>query len=315
MAMEERHTQIREGAGLEESRLNVEFIDWLRKWSTPILVVLAAASLGYAGWHHLKKREVAEVNRAFRELEAAGAVQNPSPESLKRVAEEFEGVRGVAELARLRAADAYLAAVRRGLKPGAQTAPDGTVSNADDLLTPEDRERYLSEAAALYERVANASAGDPARLLYELEALYGLAAVAESRGDLDGAKGFYERVIGVAERSDYPAHVQIARARIEGLDDLRNLPRLYARAELPARPAPAPPAGDAGADAQAPAGEAPAAGEGGGAEPSPEGDAGAPAEPSDAESPAAPGGGDEPPAGGEEQGEPGDAGGSPPEAK
>ena len=44
--MEERQTQIREGAGLEESKLNVEFIDWLQRWSTPILLLVAGAALG-----------------------------------------------------------------------------------------------------------------------------------------------------------------------------------------------------------------------------------------------------------------------------
>jgi hypothetical protein len=39
--MDERQTQIRERAGLEEARYNQDFIEFLRRFGTPILMVAA----------------------------------------------------------------------------------------------------------------------------------------------------------------------------------------------------------------------------------------------------------------------------------
>src|SRR5262249_19526881 len=79
---EERQTQIREGAGLEESKLNVEFIDWLQKWSTPILLLIALTALGILGYKKWEKAKLDEVDRGFGELTAAADIPAPNPESL-----------------------------------------------------------------------------------------------------------------------------------------------------------------------------------------------------------------------------------------
>ena len=42
--MDERQTQIRQGAGLEESRINTEFLDFLNKWSSPVLIVIGLST-------------------------------------------------------------------------------------------------------------------------------------------------------------------------------------------------------------------------------------------------------------------------------
>lgn len=239
--MDDRQRQIRESAGLEEGRLNQDFIDWLRKWSTPILVVVAIGAVAYWGYERWERSKVAEVNQAFQEFEQAGSSENPSPESLMRVAEEFDGVRSVAPMARLQAADAYLQAVRVGVKPGSALNPDGTLAAPEDALTPEDRTRYLDEAAGLYQRVADSTGSNPAKALLTLEATYGLAAVAESREAYDEAQRHYERIIELADRAQFPTHAQIARDRIAALPSLAQLPTLYALSDLPPLPQPVQP--------------------------------------------------------------------------
>jgi predicted negative regulator of RcsB-dependent stress response len=115
--------EIREGAGLTEARLNQDFIEFLRKWSTPVLVVVALAAVSYAGYTRWNERKIQQYNDAYSEFERVAGVASPSPESLKRVAEDFEGIGSVSLMARLQAADVYLQSIRRGIKPGAQVEP------------------------------------------------------------------------------------------------------------------------------------------------------------------------------------------------
>ena len=239
--MDERQTQIRERAGLEEGKLNEDFIDFLRRFGTPVLLVAAVAAGGYALKKHYNVSKTTNIDLAFQELEAARAGGNASPDTLTAIALEYEGVRAVSLLARLEAADAYLDAIRRGVKPGSEVEPDGTLKNPEDAITEDDRTSYLAKAADLYAQVQTDSARDPGKAIITLGATYGLAAVAEARTDFDAAKARYEDVIRLAETSGYDAHAAVARARIGRLGELANQPRLYSRAELPKPPAPPPP--------------------------------------------------------------------------
>src|SRR3954466_11659733 len=74
--MDQRQAQIRERAGLEESRLNQEFIEWLRKWGTPMLLAVALLSVAYAlrdKWH---KAADDKLDNGFGELAAVTANPN-----------------------------------------------------------------------------------------------------------------------------------------------------------------------------------------------------------------------------------------------
>ena len=250
MAMEERQTQIREGAGLEESRLNVEFIEWLRKWSTPLIVILAVIAAGFFLYRRIEQSRIAHESRAFVEYTQAASGANPSPEALKSIAVEYEGVGSVPELARLRAADVYMKAVRLGLRLAVNTEPgpnsdlneDGTPKNVEDLLTPEDRTRYLNEAQTLYRRVYDDVGADVSRALVKVDATFGLAAVAESKGDFDLAGRLYEEIERLADSRGLTPQRNLAKARRETLSELASPPRLYSLSELPAQPAPQEPA-------------------------------------------------------------------------
>src|SRR5438874_2058363 len=104
--MDERQSQIRERAGLEESRLNEDFIEFLRKWGTPALMVLAIVAVGYLGLNKYKKARDEKIDKAFFDYEQVSGSNNPSPQSLTATAEEHEGVKAVSMLARRDAADA-----------------------------------------------------------------------------------------------------------------------------------------------------------------------------------------------------------------
>lgn len=247
--MAQQPPQIRERAGLEESRINQEFVDFLRKWSTPVLFVIAALAVGYVVYQRTSQAREERVNRAFVELDQAGGLRGgpPSPESLKRVAEEFESVRGVPLMARLRAADEYLRVSRIGMHPGARPLADGSLASPEDIASEEDSRRYLDEAASLYRRVLADSERDPGKLLFTINALFGLAAVDESRGELDAARQHYERIVSLTDGTAFAIHARAANKRIADLPSLATPPKLIAQRDLPylegvdpPKPAPAP---------------------------------------------------------------------------
>lgn len=234
--MDERQQRIREGAGLEESRLNQEFIEFLQKWSMPLLVVIAAVAVGYAAWGKFKQARVDKTNAAFHDLEAASATNNPSPESLKRVADDYEGVASVSHLARLAAAEQYMRTVRSGVKPGVELMPDGTFAKPDDALSDQDTAFSLAQAKSLYQKIYDDTAPAPGKELLTISALYGLAAVAEAKKDSTEAQSLYLKLADLADKSAYPAHSSIARTRITQLDQIAKDIPLYDRADLPTMP-------------------------------------------------------------------------------
>ena len=191
--MDERQQQIRAGAGLEESRLNTEFIDFIQKWGGPFLIICALLMGAWAGWNWLERKKSQRLDEAFGQYEAQLAGGNPSPEALRAVAEEFSGIASVSLLARLNAADIYLAAIRSGVRTGATPTPRTVVACA---LTPRTA-RLMAQAAA--------SPGRP-RCLHRRQRkalrhrrLHGLAVLPVPRRDRRPAH--HDRIVQVAEQT------------------------------------------------------------------------------------------------------------------
>ena len=233
--MDERQTQIKEGAGLEESRINEELLDFLNKWSTPILMGIVVIAAGWWGYQQFQRAKVAKVNEAFGQFAAVEGSANASPTSLTALAEEYEGVRSVSELARLRAGDVYLNAVLRGLQPGAELIP-GTEPAEAEVLTQDDRVDMLSRAERAYAAVLASTADDTAKALLGFNAAMGLAAVEENRGDAEKARGHYETAKRLLEAGGYDGMQGLIDARVEALAELPALVTLPAEADLPPLP-------------------------------------------------------------------------------
>lgn len=230
--MDDRLKDIREGAGLEESKLNEVFIDWLNKWGNRILWVALIVLALYVGNIQLTKWRKAKIDRAFQEYQEILAL-DPTPEALLDIAQRHGGARGVPTMARLQAADLYLESVRLGLVPGATVGDDGSVLTEEDLLSEDQKAWSLDRADGLYGEVFDASAEDLGKVIFAIDAAFGKAAVAETRFDRESARSWYERVIALGEAHGYDEAVSYARERIEALDDLTTMPVLYASADLP----------------------------------------------------------------------------------
>jgi hypothetical protein len=234
--MDQRQAQIREGAGLTESRLNQDFIDFLQKWGWPALMLAAVAFMGYRGWQWYGKQQIAKVDQAFAELAAVGSNLNANPDALQRVADEYGTVRGIGDMARIQAADAYLRAIRAGTKTGAELNPDGTLAKPEDALNDEFRNSYLSQAETLYRKVADDSYGKPEKAIFRINALFGLAAVAECRGEVDKARTMYEEIVAATDQTAFEGHAKIAKKRMESLPKIASPVALLSTSDFPKIP-------------------------------------------------------------------------------
>lgn len=242
-------SQIRVGAGLEESRLNQDFVDFLKKWSTPILLVAALVALGFVALQKYRQHKRDTVDMAFRELEAVSSTDMPSPDSLAEVARTYQGIEAVPAIAHNRAGDSLMFSIQTGLKAGAKVKPDGTLEQESDVLTDSDRASILSQAERHYQTGLDLSMPIVAQRPISFGSLFGLASVAESRGEADKAKGYYERIIalvdadaptvkedGTTGERPFASHSALAKERIAHLSELGRTVSLISETQLPKLP-------------------------------------------------------------------------------
>tara|TARA_R110000868_G_scaffold241497_3_gene496455 strand:+ start:102496 stop:103359 length:864 start_codon:yes stop_codon:yes gene_type:complete len=216
--MDDRQTEIRAGAGLEDSRINKEFIDFLNKWSSPVILVFAIAALAWAGLRWMEQKKVEKIDRAFGDLQAATMGGNPSPASLNVLAETYAGVRSVPVIAKLTTTDLYLTAYLRGVQPGSEISRlTGEPVNEGDTLDEGQRQMYLDQAGQLASEVITLTEGDEGKALLTIHGLIRAGAVAECKRDFDAAASNYERVITLAETIKMPALGAFGQMRLDAL--------------------------------------------------------------------------------------------------
>ncbi len=150
-----------------------DFGTFWNRWGTPIVGTLALAALIFAGYNLITQRAHSSRETAWLDLFGSTSV-----ESLQLVAEDTNNA-AVRTLANLRAGDLR-------------------VAEANALEVAAGRP-LLEEARAHYRAALDAAP----HKVYELNALEGLAVVAESLYETDGARELYERVKSAAGQG-YP---------------------------------------------------------------------------------------------------------------
>lgn len=226
--MDERHGQITEGAGLEESRLNTELLDWLNRWGSTILLVVLVVAVSYVGWNWWQRRQVTQVDNAFYELNAA--METGDPAGLVAVAQEWSGQGAVAEQARLAAAELHLTAAIRGVAPGVDLSAESL--NEEQLLSEEQRQEHYDRARSLYEQVLQRSGNQSDLSVHALRAKAGLASVAISRGEVEGGRSLLKETAEQAREAGYAGLAEALQSRIETLDEAQSLPPLRSESDL-----------------------------------------------------------------------------------
>lgn len=191
---------------LTSSRVHEEFLDWLRTKGVSWLLFILVAMCLYFGILRWKAHRVNYQTEAWVELADAAL-----PSGLEDVAEKYADVGSVAALARLRAAGQLLNAVQREKTLGAATEEQKD-------LTAEERTEYLNRAERLYAKIVEADDHSPGMTLTVASALFGRAAVAEARSDLQAAREFYQQAAARSE-PQYPRLAERARLRAETVDE------------------------------------------------------------------------------------------------
>lgn len=219
-------------ADLTESRVNDDFVLWLKTWGQNILlVVLTVAALAMA-WHWWGQRKERERDAAWGELGAASL-----PAALKEIAARHEGTDAIALMAQLEAAGAYLTSVVTDRRF------DREAGAADASLTPEQRAEWLKEADALYAAVAARTAGESSLggMGFHVTALWGRAAVAEDAGDLKAAEGYLREIETKTKGTPLANAGEVAASRIASLPALSTTVQFAPKPPPPAVvPSPAP---------------------------------------------------------------------------
>jgi tetratricopeptide (TPR) repeat protein len=191
---------------LTEGRINQDFLDWLRTKGMSWLLVILVALCVYFGMIRWQNYRTGYQTGAWTDLAKAKL-----PTSLEEVADKYPDVGAVAHLARLRAADELLQAVQTGKSLGATT-------EAQTDLTHQQRAEYLDRADRDYAKVVEADNQSVERTLLTFAALNGRAAVAESKGQADQARQYYEQAARRSEQFS-PKLAEQARERAATVDE------------------------------------------------------------------------------------------------
>lgn len=195
---------------LTESRINQDFLDWLKTSGVTWLLVIMVGLVVYMGFVRWNQSRMNYRTEAWRELYTANL-----PSALEEVAEKYEDVDAVSDIARLQAAEELMRAVQTGKMLGAAIDPaDPNAQSQAPDLTDEERTRYLERADRLFADVAARDDGSTGKTLLVVTALTGRAVVAESRGDMEQAKQLYTQAAQRAGNK-FPQLAERSRKRAE----------------------------------------------------------------------------------------------------
>ncbi|MAH67142.1 MAG: hypothetical protein CMJ27_12310 [Phycisphaerae bacterium] len=220
--MDDRLKQV-QTSDLTDSRLNHEFVAWLKTSGMNYLLMLLLVACAFLAWDWWNRKQGEAIDTAWTELASA-----TSPAALRGVARTHAAVDGVAELSLLTAGDILLQSVRSGLRPGLAAGDEGAE------LTPEDKAKSLVEADAFFAEAVELASARPgfAGKPMMIAGLFGRAAAAEGAGRLDDARTHLEKVVEIST-PEYPPLAEQANARLENLDGIEAHASLPNQADLP----------------------------------------------------------------------------------
>ncbi|MFG0257580.1 MAG: hypothetical protein ACF8GE_06730 [Phycisphaerales bacterium JB043] len=218
--MDTRQTEIVEGQGLAESRLNTEFIQWLNVWLPRILYVVLAIVLVYSGMQWWNRYQVQQLDKAFAQLELARV--SGSPDALEAVARDHRGKGSVAQVALLEAADAYLDQARRGMLPSAD------LESGEGVLTDEQVVEALSKADALYADLYRDTSSSRLQTIH-VSARWGQASVAMQRGEFESAREMLGELARLGEELSLASIQTVAQETLDDIEAMSTLEPLISR--------------------------------------------------------------------------------------
>ncbi|MHC4080393.1 MAG: hypothetical protein ACYS15_09070 [Planctomycetota bacterium] len=229
MAERDRLKQVHQ-TDLIESRINEDLVEWLKtKGPSWLLMILVGVAIwmGYFRWREYKASHYNEAWSALLDCRLPGSFED--------VAARYADVPGLPQQAKRGGADVLLAAVQTDSPLGADPAAVAPATGLTDL----EREEYLSRAERLYQEVIATDDDTLSMTIHAVSALQGMAVVAESLGNAEEARRWYE---SAAVRADpyYPWLAEQARKRAATAEEYAVTITLPDQADLP-QPPPAEP--------------------------------------------------------------------------
>ncbi|MCA9292365.1 MAG: hypothetical protein KDA20_00965 [Phycisphaerales bacterium] len=228
---DDRRREVEVGAGLQESRLNEEFIDALKKHGPKVIYALAAVVLVTYGVTFYQKHKANQKDEAFAQLDA---VSN-EPDALLNVAQETEGQGAVPLMARLNAASAMMDSARARIRPGVTP----TTAKPEDQLSDAQVQEQYQKAAVELQAVITATKGTDKHLILQ-RARWDLASAKASLGETDAAKQIINDYVAYAEAHDLKSQADIGRKRLATFDQTAK-PKMVRQSQLLMSPVVTPP--------------------------------------------------------------------------
>ena len=194
---------------LKENDLEVfllNFRQWWIKHGRKTLLTILAVVMAVAIWRWKWTSDNQKHENGWAQLAVATA-----PETSLMAAASADSP-GLKNLGRLKGADLWL--------------DKATISKTGEPISIELREQMLDRAKQTYQDVLNDQGAD---VVFQLNALLGLASIAESQFEWDRAHAYYQQIMNQSQKH-YPAHHTWAKQR----------QNLLARLRIPMEFAPAP---------------------------------------------------------------------------
>ena len=223
--MDNRLKDIQHGT-LTESRLNSDFLFWLKTKGPNYLLLAMLVLCGFMGLNWWENRMALARDGAWNEFLSA-----QTPQALIEVANKHTDTDAISQLATINAADAYMQSIQMNKRF------DREAGATDAAMTPELRAEYLAEADRLYAKiVSEGSQSAGPRSLLTVAALFGRASVAETKNDPTQAALFLTQAQELAAKT-YPQLAKVAQHRKETLPQLANVRAMPSRPVDPAEAA------------------------------------------------------------------------------
>lgn len=219
---DDRRREVEVGAGLQESRLNEDFIDALKKHGPKVIYALAAVVLVVYGVSFYKQHKANQKDEAFAQLEQVSA----EPDALIDVAKQTEGQGSVPLMARIEAANALMDSARARIRAGvlpSEAKPEDTLSDAQV------QEQYQKAASEL-EAVIKLTEGTDKHLILQA-ARWGLASAKISLGDNEAAKKIVNDYVAFADTHGLKSQAETGRKRLVKMERAE-APKMVSESQL-----------------------------------------------------------------------------------
>lgn len=213
---------------LTESRINDDFVYWLKNKGRDYLLVVLLAACAFLGYNYWQRKNIEKTSIAWGEL-----AQATLPEAFEQLAKDHAEVPRAAMMALMQAGDLRLAVLQSNtVTPKQGETPAVLLDDQSRKITQDAADEDYAKAGEIAVKLAGGDRAKAALVL--VPALFGRAAIAESRGDFDASKKFLEDASALAGER-WPRFAEIAKSRIDGMLALANPVPLPKQAELPVK--------------------------------------------------------------------------------